>query len=290
MLLMLVVLPLSVGMACNILGDSSTSAPPTPATTLSPMALPPATATPTLPFVTSTPTTTPTPCNCTPTPMPSLNRDELKRPGAPNADKAYDLYLAMYKADKTESKNWWWKGESDFTVWKFMAIMWGYDAVLDLPLVRDAMHNRAKAFCPGDPPCDPQTPEGSLRYLTVFAQSGRDRIKAWQPGTDPLTVLDYEPNIQAGTHIVDAIKTSDVDNVNNLDAMAPFDYGNISLNPLYSKMVSEGWVLLSIPATSGNTFFVLSKCQYYFAQAGINPREGNKPLEPTQANYNLYCK
>jgi hypothetical protein len=172
-----------------------------------------------------------------------------------------------------------------------MAIMWGYDAVLDMPLVREAMHNRAKAFCPGG--CDPSTAEGSLRYLSVFAQSGRDRIKAWKLGTDPIGpgVLDYEPNIVAGTNIVEAVKSSNVDNVNSLPAMAPFDYGNISLDySVFPTMVSRGWVLDSLEAPSGNTFFVLSKCQYYFSQAVRFPKQDDpNPVKLNQTWYDQYC-
>lgn len=72
MLMMLVVLPLSVGMACNIFGDSSSSTQPVSPTTLSSTALPPATVTPTLPYVGSTPTESPAPCDgCTATPSPT---------------------------------------------------------------------------------------------------------------------------------------------------------------------------------------------------------------------------
>ncbi|HSO12412.1 MAG TPA: hypothetical protein VLT51_08555, partial [Anaerolineales bacterium] len=157
---------------------------------------------------TSTPISTST---LIPTPIAAsdLKRDLLKLPGAPNAEKAYDLYLEAHK----HTEGWWWTeygGQDGFTIWEFMAIMWSYDAVLDMPLVREAMHNRAKVFCPGG--CEPSTAEGSLRYLTVFAQSGRDRVKNWQPGTDPATALEYNvSDKQAGINIVEAIRTSDVE-------------------------------------------------------------------------------
>lgn len=221
------------------------------------------------PTATSTSTSEPTP--------DILDRSKLSE----RANKFYDLYLAMYN----DSNGWWWKeygGDDGFTLKDFMAIMWSYDAQFDLDIVRDAMHNRAKTFCPGG--CDPTTLEGSLTYLSVFAQSAFDRVNRWQPGMNPSEVMD--DNIvskEAGLKIVDAVLTSDV-NIQELDRMAPFNYGNISLDPLYAEMVSRGWVLKSIPAPSGDTFFVLSVCQEFFYR---NVKAGNVNL--TQQSYNLYC-
>jgi hypothetical protein len=221
-----------------------------------------------------------------------LDRNILKKAGAPNAEKAYDLYLSMYKADRSDHKNWWWINNSSFTIWRFMAILWSYDAVLAIPEVVVAMHNRAYAFCPGG--CNPQTPEGSLRYLSVYAQSGRDRVKNWIPGTDPKVagVLDYPPiNVKVGISIVDAIKSSNVVDVNPLDPMAPFDYGNLSLDwTVFGTMVKNGWVLRSLPADNPiGDFFVLSKCQYYFSQAIRFPKPGQVPVELTPQDYHKYC-
>lgn len=224
------------------------------------------------------PTATPT---STPEPMPDiLDRSKLSE----RANKFYDLYLAMYN----DRNGWWWKeygGDDGFTLKDFMAIMWSYDAQLDLDIVRDAMHNRAKTFCPGG--CDPTTLEGSLVYLSVFAQSAFDRVNRWQPGTDPATVMDNAVvSKEAGLKIVDAVLTSDVtiQELLKSDPMAPFNYGNISLDPLYAEMVGRGWVLKSIPASSGDTFFVLSVCQelfYRHVKVGI--------AAFTQQDYRSYC-
>jgi hypothetical protein len=80
-LLMLVVLPLSVGMACNLFGPTpSTSAPIAPATPVTATALPPATATNVIPFATQAPTETPEPCvNCG-APTPTLDPTSLPLP------------------------------------------------------------------------------------------------------------------------------------------------------------------------------------------------------------------
>lgn len=83
--------------------------------------------------------------------------------------------------------------------------------------------------------------------------------------------------------MVEAVLTSDV-KFGDLGRMAPFDYGNISLDPLYAEMVAHGWVLKSIPAPSGDTFFVLSKCQWTFFQ---QVKKGEAKL--TQQDYNKYC-
>jgi hypothetical protein len=138
-----------------------------------------ATFTPTL-----TPTATPT---LTPEPTPDvLDRSKLSE----RANKFYDLYLAMYN----DRSGWWWKeyGDDDgFTLKDFMAIMWSYDVQLDLDIVVQAMHNRAAPVCfELKPKCDPTTLEGSLIYLSVFAQSAFDRVNRWQPGTDPAVVMD----------------------------------------------------------------------------------------------------
>ncbi len=223
------------------------------------------------PSLTVTATGTPTP-----TPAPDLlDRSKLDN----RSNKFYDLYLAMYN----EPSEWWWKdygGTDGFKIWDFMAIMWSYDVQLNIELVKEAMHNRAALFCPGG--CNPATAEGSLTYLAGYAQSARDRVDGWKPGTDPATVMDNNvPNKQIGVDIVEQIRTS---TGQDLTAMSPFDYGNISLNPVYAKMVSNGWVLKSLRATSGDTFFVLSHCQYYFAQEAIY-----KGLPLTQTNYNSYC-
>ena len=240
----------------------------------------------TVEFPTATPTAPPTPCQTvmvltqTPTPAPTSSLDILDRSKLDNrTNKFYDLYIAMYN----ESSGWWWKdygGTDGFKIWDFMAIMWSYDVQLNIGLVKEAMHNRAALFCPGG--CNPATAEGSLTYLAGYAQSARDRVDRWKSGTDPATVMDNNvPNKQIGVDIVEQIRKS---TGQNLTAMSPFDYGNISLNPVYAKMVSNRWVLKSFPATSGDTFFVLSRCQYYFAQEVIN-----RGLPLTQTNYNSYC-
>ena len=230
---------------------------------------------------TLTPTATPT---LTPEPTPDvLDRSKLSE----RANKFYDLYLAMYN----DRSGWWWKeyGDDDgFTLKDFMAIMWSYDVQLDLDIVVQAMHNRAAPVCfELKLKCAPTTLEGSLIYLSVFAQSAFDRVNRWQPGTAPANVMDNNiVSKEVGIKIVDAVLTSDV-NINELiksDPMAPFNYGNISLNPLYARMVAHGWVLKSIPAPSGDTFFVLSVCQdlfYRYVKAG----EANL----TQQDYNKYC-
>jgi hypothetical protein len=85
---------------------------------------------------------------------------------------------------------------------------------------------------------------------------------------------------------VDAVLTSDV-NINELrtsNPMAPFDYGNISLDPLYARMVAQGWVLQSISAPSGDTFFVLSVCQSIFYSQVKKGR-----AEFTPQGYHQYC-
>lgn len=135
-----------------------------------------------------TPTLAPTATSTlTPEPMPDvLDRSKLSE----RANKFYDLYLAMYN----DRSGWWWKeygGDDGFTIKDFMAIMWSYDVQLDLDIVRDAMHNRAAPIC-SDPSlqCDPTTLEGSLTYLSVFAQSAFDRVNKWQPGMNPATVMD----------------------------------------------------------------------------------------------------
>jgi hypothetical protein len=226
---------------------------------------------------TLTPTTTSTP---TQEPAPDfLDRSKLSE----RANKFYDLYLAMYK----DRDGWWWKeyGDDGFTMKDFMAIMWSYDAQLDLDIVRDAMHNRAAVVC-SEPSlsCDPTTLEGSLTYLSVFAQSAFERVNRWQPGMNPAEVMDNSiVSKEIGLKIVDAVLTSDV-NIQELDRMAPFNYGNISLDPIFAKMVAQGWVLKSIPAPSGDTFFVLSVCQDLFYRV---VKAGNATL--TQQSYNLYC-
>lgn len=218
-------------------------------------------------------------CTSTPTPLlySVLDRGILR--SSPRGEKFYDLYLAMvFREDNTEQPGqqpWWitnFAGDDGFSIWEFMEIMWGYDARLDLPEIWEAMHNRASAFCPGG--CDPTTAEGSLLYMSVYVQSARDRVDKWQKGMDPAApgVMDdtiTDNNINTGKKIVQAVKTSNVD-VKTLDGMAPYDYGNISLSPIYEKMVSLGYVLLDRPAPSGDTFFVLSKCQYNFAQDAKN--------------------
>ena len=229
------------------------------------------------------------------TDMPDqLDRNILKKPGAPDAEKAYDLYLQMYKAERSDQKNWWWINNSSFTIWRFMAILWSYDAVLAMPDVPVAMHNRAYVFCPGG--CDPRTPEGSLRYLSYFAQSGRDRIRNWKSGTDPLTkdVLLHAPiDAAVGIPIVDAIKSSDVVDVKSLDPMVPFDYGNLSLDwTVFGTMVRNRWVLKSLPAKNAiGDFFVLSKCQYYFSEKIRFPDKYPylQAAELTQSSYESYC-
>jgi len=256
--------------ACAPQGGSPTSTPT--------FCLPPDTPAPTQTAMALAPTATPT---LTPEPAPDvLDRSKLNE----RANKFYDLYLAMYN----DRSGWWWKeygGEDGFTLKDFMAIMWSYDVQLDLDIVRDAMHNRAKTFCPGG--CDPTTLEGSLTYLSVFAQSAFDRVNRWQPGTNPSDVMDNNvPNKEIGIKAVDAVLTSDV-NIQELlksNPMAPFNYGNISLDPLYAKMVAQGWVLKSIPAPSGDTFFVLSVCQELFYR---DVKANNANL--TQQDYNSYC-
>jgi hypothetical protein len=144
------------------------------------------------------------------------------------------------------------------------------------------MHNRAKTFCPGG--CDPTTLEGSLTYLSVFAQSAFERVNRWQPGMNPAEVMDNSiVSKEIGLKIVDAVLTSNVD-INDLESMEPFDYGNISLDPILAKMVARGWVLMSKSAPSGDTFFVLSKCQYLFYQQVKN---GN--AEFTSQDYISFC-
>ena len=196
----------------------------------------------------------------------------------PQADKFNQLYVAMWK----DQEGWWWNkygGKDGFTIWDFMSVMWGYDVQFDNPLLVEAMHNRASPFCPGN--CDPSTPEGSLTYLAGYAQSARDRVGRWQPGTDPALVMDDAvPDMQAGLNVVNAIRTS---TGLGLHSMSPFDYGNISLNPLFGKMVSKGWVLYSQPASNGDTFFILSLCHYYFAQDVI--QNGRKVAQDSYAEF-----
>jgi hypothetical protein len=91
---------------------------------------------------------------------------------------------------------------------------------------------------------------------------------------------------EVGIKIVDAVLTSDV-NINELitsNPMAPFDYGNISLDPLYARMVAQGWVLQSISAPSGDTFFILSVCQSIF-YSQVKSHNANFTLK----DYHQYC-
>ncbi len=199
------------------------------------------------------------------------------------ANNSYDLYISMYD----DRNGWWWNtygNDGNFTIWDFMAIMWSYDARLNDPLVVQAMHNRAYTFCPAG--CDPTTAEGSLIFMSTYAESATRRIDSWKPGTDPTTVIDNSVNNpQIGEDIVTAIRTSSKLTDKGLNALSPYDYGNISLNlSVYGKMVGNGWVLQSIPAPSGNTFFVLSRCQYYMAQFAIQ-----KGISPTESLYSSYC-
>lgn len=109
-------------------------------------------------------------------------------------------------------------------------------------------------------------------------------MNRWQPGTDPATVMDNNvPDKDIGIKMVEAVLTSNV-KFDDLDRMAPFNYGNISLDSLYAEMVGRGWVLKSIPAPGGDTFFVLSVCQdlfYRHVKAGI--------AAFTQQDYHSYC-
>jgi hypothetical protein len=141
MLLMLVVLPLSVGMACN---GGGTSTPLAPATTLSPTALPPATATNIIPTVTQAPADPAEPCaNCasepTPTPTPIVIEDYITFEGWTDPQKD----VAMEAIRKVNEKL-----LGDASLLKFLQV---YNISTSTPLQFIKMNDTGENGCASGP-------------------------------------------------------------------------------------------------------------------------------------------
>ncbi len=196
----------------------------------------------------------------------------------------YYLYLRMWK----DRNGWWWDryGSGGFTIWEFMAVMWGYEQA-GYPKTRNvasAMANRGAWWCQTQN-CDIKSTAGGLNFFAEFSYSVQSRVSDVLTKGESLSDNFYTPPSYwnpTPMQIVVSIHQRPSGSVNRRDL---FDFGNVSLsNEILGKMIKRGMVYDYWG--DGNTFVVMTKCQAALYQDALS-NGGSRYI--TGANYKLYC-
>ncbi len=194
------------------------------------------------------------------------------------AKDLYALYRRMY-ADKT---GWWWDeyGEGGFTIWEFLAIQWGLEQHYypKTSKYAEAVKNAAASWCSGQPGCDMKTAEWNLNFFAAYTHRPFEGTTTCTNDPDcDIKTVSPRPPLNDSMRIVGAIYNRGSILDKPIGPNDPFEVGNVSLsNKILSKMIRWGMAYASWG--SGDTFFILTKCQsdyYYSAKNGNGVRDIN---------------
>jgi RHS repeat-associated protein len=208
----------------------------------------------------------------------------------PDRDKgAYSLY-EMYLDMWNNKEGWWWDryGSGGFTIWEFMAIVWGYEQAgyPNTDNFATALSNKAGFWCHVRN-CDPSTAEGSLIFLSKYSQSARNRVSAYINGKT-IDELFYKPPAYWSDDtmkIVIGIQQNAY--TGSLAPMALFDVGNVSLrSEIFRKMINLNMIRIVWGNSKDDRLVILTYCQSLMVSYVIF-NGGAKAIN--QHVYNNFC-
>ncbi|MEP7136314.1 MAG: hypothetical protein ABI904_15405 [Chloroflexota bacterium] len=165
-----------------------------------------------------------------------------------------------------DKSGWWWKsyGSGGFTIYEFMAIMWGYEqqGYPNTEKFASALSNKASVWC-HSMGCSPFTAEGSMYFLASYSQSTRSRSKCVNAGTCTLEGVMYAPPKSWANNpmmIVAGIEQSAFTGYPSPNEL--FDVANISLrNDIFRKMLRLGMVNTVFGQAGEDRMIILTYCQ-----------------------------
>jgi len=198
----------------------------------------------------------------------------------------YQMYLDMWH----HKDGWWWKryGSGGFTIWEFMAIIWGYEqsGYQNTGNIASALGNKAGVWCAARS-CNPFTAEGSMLFLSRYSQSARTRIKSYGLGKTIDELFHQPPTYWADNtmNIVMGIQQSAT--AGHLASNAPFDVANVSLrSEIFRKMINRGMVSVVWGQGDDDRLVILTYCQALVVSYAIF-NGGAKVIN--QRTYNNFC-
>jgi hypothetical protein len=177
--------------------------------------------------------------------------------------RLYDVYQQMW-LDKSENA-WWWDqyGSGGFTIWEFMAVMWGYEQQ-GFPNTRnyaDALANHGSSWC-GAMGCDIHTAEGAMQFMMGFSQVIPGRVAKLERQPALWEAMFYMPPMwwqDDRMLIVQSIRNGALASGPN----APFDVGNISLrSKIFKKMSMLGMIHTVWGQPGEDPMIILTYCQW----------------------------
>ncbi|MBI4738408.1 RHS repeat-associated core domain-containing protein [Candidatus Woesearchaeota archaeon] len=205
-------------------------------------------------------------------------------------DGRIDTLYRMYKEMWANKDDWWWDryGSGGFTIWEFMAIIWGYEQAgyPNTDKFVSALSNKAGFWCHVRN-CDPFTAEGSMIFLSRYSQSARNRIAAYGNGK-AIDELFYKPPAYWANDtmkIVMGIQQSTY--AGHLAPMALFDVGNVSLrSEIFRRMINLNMIHIVWGDSKDDRLVILTYCQSLMVNYAIFKRRG-KAIN--QRTYNNFC-
>jgi RHS repeat-associated protein len=213
------------------------------------------------------------------------NRPDKIDPDAPaEVTDLYNLYGLMWK----DKGGWWWEqyGSGGFTIWEFMAVMWGYEQQ-GFPNTKNyaaALSSRGAWWCGNR--CDVRTVEGSMQFMMGFAQVIPDRVACLASGECTWEEALHGPLnywVQDRRLIVNGIRHGNFSG----NPHALFDVGNMSLRPdIFKKMANRGMIHTIWGQPGEDLMIILEYCQWQVMDYALK-NGGAKAIN--MRLYNNYC-
>ena len=188
----------------------------------------------------------------------SLDYDKLKDK---RAVTLYETYIDMWN----NKDGWWWKryGSGGFTIWEFMAIVWGYEQAgyQNTDKFASALSNKAGAWCLARN-CDPSTAEGSLIFLSSYSQSARSRAKCLGNGSCTINEVFYKPPAYWADDTMKIVGGIQQSMPGYPASSALFDVGNVSLrSEIFKKMLRLDMIHTVWGQSGDDRLVMLTYCQ-----------------------------
>jgi len=207
----------------------------------------------------------------------TLDLDKLTSRGK----KLYDLYKKLY----ADTSGWWWKtfGEDgQFSIWEFMAIIWGYelnivathdDIYLDaFDSYAEALVRASREYCKVMN-CAPSSAEGQLNFMGAYSQSARARVYANNPLFDRQDPRQLTAGLDLTLSIQDPSYMGHLEWGDGFDPKRRYAVGNGSMFPSYLDIVnSTGYFWYRTPGWEKNpltAMYILTGCQTLYVQGNM---------------------
>jgi hypothetical protein len=173
----------------------------------------------------------------------------------------YNIYRQMW----LDRGGWWWDEyeSGGFTIWEFMAVMWGYEQQ-GFPNTQNyatALGNRGDWWC-GVMGCDIHTAEGAMQFMMGFSQVIPGRVKNLILNPELFDTHFYPP-AQWWQDDQMLIVQSISSGASTSGPNALFDVGNVSMRTdIFRKMSKLGMMHTVWGQPGEDKMIILTYCQW----------------------------